>query len=41
MPFRLTNASAVFMDFMNMIFKPVLDKYVIVFLDNILVYIKS
>ncbi|GKC38287.1 putative reverse transcriptase domain-containing protein [Tanacetum coccineum] len=41
MPFRLTNASAVFMDLMNRECKPYLDKFVIVFIDDILVYTKS
>lgn len=38
MPFRLTNALAVFMDLMNRVFRPLLDHYVIVFIDNILIY---
>ncbi|PKU73783.1 RNA-directed DNA polymerase [Dendrobium catenatum] len=38
MPFDLTNAPAVFMDLMNRIFKPSLDLFVIVFIDDILVY---
>ncbi|KAL6178768.1 hypothetical protein ACLB2K_050286 [Fragaria x ananassa] len=40
-PFRLTNASVAFMDLMNMVFSPYLDRFVIVFIDDILVYLKS
>jgi hypothetical protein len=37
LPFGLTNAPALFMDLMNRVFRPYLDKFVVVFIDDILV----
>ena len=41
MSFGLTNAPAVFMDMMNRVFRPYLNRFVIVFIDDILVYSRS
>ena len=41
MPFGVSNAPGVFMEYMNSIFYPYLDQSVVVFIDNILIYSKS
>ena len=41
MPFGLTNASTAFMDLMNSFFRSYVDQFVVVFIDDILVYSKD
>lgn len=41
MSFALTNALTIFMDLINKTLKSFLDRFVVVFIDNILVYLKS
>nr|GEX89251.1 hypothetical protein [Tanacetum cinerariifolium] len=41
MPFRLTNTTVVFMDLMNRVCKPYLDRFVIILIDDIFIYSKS
>lgn len=38
MPFEVTNAHVVFMDYMNQIFQPYLDQLLVTFIDDILIY---
>ena len=41
MPFDVTNAPGVFIDYMNRVFHPYLDSFVVVLIDDILVYSKT
>ncbi|XP_058765537.1 uncharacterized protein LOC131639035 [Vicia villosa] len=41
MPFGVTNAPAVFMDYMNRVFQPYLDRFVVIFIEDILIYSKK
>ena len=41
MPFGLTNAPVAFMDLMNRVFHEYLDRFVIIFIDDILIFFKS
>ena len=41
MPFRLTNVPVAFMDLMHRVFQPYLDRFVVVFIDDILIYSKT
>ena len=41
MPFKLMNAPAAFLDLMHMVFQPYFDQFVVVFVDDILIYSQS
>ena len=41
MPFGVTIAPAIFIDFMNRIFRPFLDKFLVVFIDDIMIYSRT
>lgn len=41
MSFRVSNGPGVFMEYINIIFCPYLDQFIVVFIDDIMVYSKS
>ena len=41
MPFELTNVHVAFMDLMNHVFQPYLDQFLVVFINDILIYFRS
>jgi len=41
MPFGVTNAPALFLNYMKKIFRPFLDKFVVIFIDDILIYSRT
>jgi len=41
MPFGVTNSPTIFMDYMNRIFRPFMDKFVVVFIVNILIHSRT
>jgi len=41
MPFRVKNAPTIFMDLKNQVFSPSLDKFIVIFIDDILIYSKN
>jgi len=41
MPFGVANAPAIYMNYMNIIFRPLLDNFLVVFINDILIYSKA